>query len=143
MTRVLYCPADELQETREKYRWYLKYDDIDIKPLPKLALPKDKVWELSKDYNDKPVGIKTWEPTPFVVEDGFTKLTYMIELEVLAYNESLGQYTKFIIPSRELSEDEREWAKEKFRELLLKEQEALLKRREFARKIMAGEVEEE
>lgn len=41
-------------------------------------------------------------------------------------------------PANELQE-----TREKFRELLLEEQETLLRHREFARKIMAGEIEEE
>lgn len=146
MVLRIYCerPVHEVFEENRYYFSVLHKGLYELEELPKLVeVPTDKNWILARNYDGKPIGIKTIDAYPYIIDGGFHHLTKDYEAEIFDGFDDYGRIKTHRIYSlvHSLTPEEVEWAQNKFRELLLAEQEDLLEQRSRACEIMVGDLD--
>lgn len=142
----VYCerPVHEVFAENRYYFSVLHKGVYDLVELPILSeVPTDENWGLARNYDGKPVGIQTWEADPYVIDRGFDYITKDFEANIFDGFDAFGRIKthKIYALTHKLTPEEKEWAQNKFRELLLAEQEDLLEQRTRAREIMSGDID--
>lgn len=142
--KTLYVAQGELQEIRSKFQWELncgEFAGCNLYQIPQIDDIRDcDGWRLAENLKGTPVGIEhliTWGSSIYVDGD-FTKVTKDFDGEVLSMDGMVHRQSNIC---RELTAEEQEFAKEKFVELLAKQQNDLLEQRARAREIMEGDYE--
>lgn len=140
----LHVAPNELNEIRSKFQWELncgKFVGCNLYPIPQIDDIRDcDGWRLAENFKGTPVGIEhliTWGSSIYV-DGNFTKVTKDFDGEVLSMDGTVHRQSNIC---RELTAEEQEFAKDKFVELLGKQQSDLLEQRTRAREIMDGDYE--
>lgn len=138
---------EPIHEFYSRNKWLCEKGDlagVELRQMPSAALHPDKGWILLKDSKGMPVGITEYSSgNPAYIKGDFAEMVKPVELPVADIDSDgkyIGQHTIWEL-AKKLTPEESEWAKQKFVDLMLKEQKAKLADRERLAEIKGGDYD--